>query len=63
MLRLSQLPAMCVSFLGTLLDLGGVQHGNQLSQLLRFTHKGSCGAPTTCQWGCGAGDSNLPTSW
>ena len=36
MLRLSQLPAMCVSFLGTLLDLGGVQHGNQLSQLLRF---------------------------
>ena len=62
MLRLPQLPAMCMSFLGTLLDLGGVQHGNQLSQLLRFTHKGSCGAPTTCQWGCGAGDSSLPTT-
>ena len=62
MLSLPQLPAMCVSFLGTLLDLGGVQHGNQLSQLLCFTHKGSCGAPTTCQWGCGAGDSSLPTS-
>ena len=60
--RLPQLLALCVSFLGTLPDPGGVQHGNQLSQLLRFTHKGSCGAPTTCHWGCGAGDSSLPTS-
>ena len=43
MLGLPQLPALCMPFLGTLLDLGGVPHGNQLGQLLRFTHKGSCG--------------------
>ena len=62
MLRLPQLLALCMSFLGTRLDLGGVPQGNQLGQLLRFTHKGSCGAPTTCPWGCGAGDNGLPTS-
>ena len=63
MFKLLQLLTLCVSSLETLLDLGGVQHGNQLSQLLlHFTHKGSCGAPTTCPWGCGAGDNSLPTS-
>ncbi|DBB04703.1 TPA: hypothetical protein ACH3X1_012757 [Trebouxia sp. C0004] len=62
MLRLSQLPPLCMSFLGTLLDLGGVQHSNQLGQLLHFIHKGNCGVPNMCQWGYGAGDGSLPTN-
>ena len=56
MLSLPQLPAMCVSFLGTLLDLGGVQHGNQLSQLLCFTSQGQLWGPNHLSmgvWGWG----------
>ncbi|DBB01263.1 TPA: hypothetical protein ACH3X1_001129 [Trebouxia sp. C0004] len=60
MLRLSQLPPLCMSFLGTLLDLGGVQHSNQLGQLLHFIHKAAVGSQTFVSGGMGLGTAACP---